>query len=347
MAGKIRGSSPDLNEAGLKLELLKKGHAFSYFQVLRLLRRYGAKLSDESATDAQDRSQIVIKPNLSLTFPPSDVNSVEESGNHEQPCFLVTANFLGLYGTASPLPTFYTEDLIDEEAQDESVTRDFFDFVNQPLFALLYRTWSKYRLHLNVLEEENPQQIDQLFCLLGLGEKPLRQTVQKPYRLLRYIGLFTQHPRSAMGLKTLLQDALKGIPVTVVPCVFRKAKISENQRLRTGISGSDLGFNSFVGETIDDRMGKFRIQLGPLTRAEFHRMVPGQEAFNWLVMLTGLYVVEPLEYDVEVIMAEEEVQSVVLGDDTRGILGIDSWIFSSDTWGEVSATFDPSFTCNG
>ncbi|MDJ0816756.1 MAG: type VI secretion system baseplate subunit TssG [Desulfobacterales bacterium] len=341
MAGKIGGASLDLDKAGLIPELLKEGHAFSFFQVLRLLRRYGAKLSDESSSDPHGADQIVIKPNLSLAFPPSDVKAVEESMIHDQTCFVVTANFLGLYGTASPLPTFYTEDLMDEEAQDESVARDFFDFVNQPLFALLYRTWCKYRLHLNVLEEENPRQIEQLFCLLGLGEKPVRQTITTPYRLLRYIGLFTQYPRSALGLKTLLQDALGGIAVTVVQCVHRKAKIPESQRLRTGMSGSKLGVDSIVGETIDDRMGKFRIQLGPLTRAEFHHLVPGQEAFDWLVLLTGLYFVEPLEYDVEVIMAEAEVQSVLLGDDTRSILGIDTWIFSSDTWGEVSAAFDP------
>lgn len=269
------------------------------------------------------------------------MEAVEESDDQGQARFLVTANFLGLYGTASPLPTFYTEDLIDEEAQDESVSREFFDLVNQPLFALLYRAWTKYRLHLNVLEEENPQQIDQLFCLLGLGERPLRQAVLNHQRLLRYIGLFTQYPRSAMGLKTLLSDALEGVAVTVVSCVYRKAKIPESQRLRMGVSGSELGVNSFVGDTIDDRMGKFRIQLGPLTRDEFHLLVPGSEAFNWLVLLTGLYFVEPLEYDVELIMAAEEVQSVVLGDETRSILGVDTWIFSSPTWGEVSATFDP------
>ena len=34
MAGKIGGSSLDINNAGLKLELLKEGHAFSFFQVV-------------------------------------------------------------------------------------------------------------------------------------------------------------------------------------------------------------------------------------------------------------------------------------------------------------------------
>ncbi len=341
MAGEAGGSSPALNKTSLQLELLKEGPAFSFFQVLRLLRRFGARLSDESAARTDGTGRIVVKPNLTLSFPASDVEKVEEFGDDDQTDFLVTANFLGLYGTATPLPIFYTEDLMDEEARDESVSRDFFDVINQPLFALLYRIWTKYRLHVTLLEEESPRGIERLFCLLGLGEKPLRQMIPDPYRLLRYIGLFTQYPRSAAGLKTLLQDALGDIAVNVVPCVHRKARIPYSQQLRTGVSGSTLGVDSFVGETIDDRMGKFRVQLGPLTRSAFHRCVPGRTAFNWVVMLTGLYVVEPLEYDVEVIMAEEEVQSVVLGDETRGILGVDTWIFSGDTWGEVSASFDP------
>jgi type VI secretion system protein ImpH len=239
------------------------------------------------------------------------------------------------------LPTFYTEDLIDEESQDESASRDFIDIVNQHLFTLLFACWSKYRLHLKILEETNPQQIEQLFCLLGLGEKALRQSIPKPDRLLRYLGLFTQFPRSAAGLQTLLQDALDAIPVSVIPCVYRKAKIPEGQRLQMGISGSSLGMDSYVGEEIEDRMGKFRIQLGPMTKSDFRRFAPRKEDFDWLVLLTNMYFVEPLEYDVEVIMAAYEVQCVVLGDETCSILGEDSWIFSDDQWGEVSAVFQP------
>jgi len=341
MVGESGRSTLDLDRTGLKLELLKKGHAFSFFQVLRLLRHFAVPASAQQAAHSDFSRHIQIKPNLSLAFPPSDVEKVEEAGDHDDHRFLITANFLGLYGSSSPLPTFYTEDLFDEESQDESASRDFIDIVNQHLFTLLFGCWSKYRLHLRVLEEKSPQQIEQLFCLLGLGELALRQSIPTPERLLRYLGLFTQFPRSATGLKTLLQDALGGIPVNVIPCIYRKAKIPESQRLWMGISGSLLGVNSYVGEEIDDRMGKFRIQLGPLTKSDYRRFTPRREGFDWLVLLTEIYFVEPLEYDVEVIMAAHEVQSVVLGDESRSILGEDSWIFSDDQWGEVSAIFDP------
>ncbi len=341
MASQAGGSSPDLNQRDLRLELLKEGHTFSFFQVLRLLRRFAADSFDSQTRLPDLREHVQVKPNLSLAFPASDVEKVEELDDHENLRFLVTANFLSLYGSSSPLPTFYTEELIDEESQDESVSRDFLDIINQHLFALLYQCWSKYRLHLKVLEEESQEQIEQLFCLLGLGERPLRQALPSPHRLLRYIGLFTQFPRSALGLKTLLIDALKGIPVEILPCVYRKARIPESQTMRSGVSGSMLGVDSYIGELIDDRMGKFRVRLGPLTRADFRRFTPGREEFDWLVTLTSMYFVEPLEYDIEVIMAAEEVQTVVLGDEACAILGVESWIFSSDTWGEIRAIFNP------
>jgi type VI secretion system protein ImpH len=201
--------------------------------------------------------------------------------------------------------------------------------------------WAKYRLVLQVLEENNPPQIERLFCFVGLGEPSLRENVASPLRLLRYIGLLSQFPRSAVGLQTLLRDALDGIPVQVISCIRRIAKIPDDQLLCLGASGCSLGHNSYLGNQMRDRMGKFRIQLGPLTRHEFHRFAPGTEAYDWLNFLTDLYTLEPLEYDVELIMAPEEVRSVRLGDPERTTLGVDSWIFSGEKWGEVRAVFKP------
>ena len=50
-------------------------------------------------------------------------------------------------------------------------------------------------------EEKSPQDLERLYCLVGLGEKKLQQEALEPYRLIRYLGLFTQFPRSALGLK--------------------------------------------------------------------------------------------------------------------------------------------------
>ncbi|UCE52962.1 MAG: type VI secretion system baseplate subunit TssG, partial [Desulfobacterales bacterium] len=291
MAGQAGGSPPHLNpdpKAGLKLELLKEGHAFSFFQVMRLLRFFARQSSGAPKSPSDLSQKIRIKPNLSLAFPASDVERIEELGDRDDSQFLITVNFLGLYGSVSPLPTFYTEDLIDEEAEDESVSRDFIDILNQRLFALLFECWGKYQQYLQVVEQESSAHIDRLFCLLGLGEKTLRKDITEPHRLLRYLGLFTQFPHSALGLKTLLDDAFGAIPVEVIPCVERIAKIPQSQTLRLGASGCRLGADTYLGDELPDRMGKFRIRLGPLTGADFKRFSPGTEDFERLAFLTDL-----------------------------------------------------------
>jgi type VI secretion system protein ImpH len=324
----------------LKLCLLKEGHSFSFFQVIRLLRSLGSPSAKTEALESGGTEHIRIRPKLSLAFPPADIDRIEELDN-EEPHFLVTATLLSLYGTSSPLPTFYTEDLMDEAAADESVTREFLDVINHRLFLLLFRSWTKYRQFLQVVEENNPQYIEKLFSLLGLGEIELREDVPDAYRLIRYVGLFTQFPRSALGLKALLEDALGRIPVDIVPCVRRKAKIPEDQRLFLGKSGAVLGQDAFIGKEIEDRMGKFRLQIGPVNRQQFHALLPGGEDCKKLAFLTTFYVVDSLEYDVELTLVKGEAQSVCLGRPEWSSLGCDTWIFAGDDIGEVRATFYP------
>jgi type VI secretion system protein ImpH len=344
MARQARGSSPHLNTertARLKHQLLEEGHAFSFFQVMRLLRHLILQSSRTRKRPFDFSQTIRIKPNLTLAFPASDVESIQELGDPKDPRFLITANFLGLYGATSPLPTFYTEELIDEAAEDESVSRDFIDILNQRLFALLFECWGKYRQSLKVVEEKNSAYIDRLFCLLGLGEVSFRKDIPQPQRLLRYIGLFTQFPRSSVGLKTLLKDTLRGMPIEIIPCVERIAKIPQSQTLRLAESACRVGMDTYLGDELTDRMGRFRIRLGPLTRSAFRRFSPGSEDFNRVCFLTDMYFVEPFEYELELILAEGEALTACLGDPDRATLGVDAWLFSTPELGEVRALFSP------
>ncbi len=89
-------------------------------------------------------------------------------------------------------------------------------------------------------------------------------------------------------------------------------------------------------------MGKFRIQLGPLNRKTFRGFLPGGDGYEKLVSLTKLYVVEPLEYDLELIISERQVKTVCLGAPEWSGLGLDTWTFSGDELGEVRMSFYPS-----
>ncbi len=338
MAGQDWGSS-----AHLRSDLFEKAHEFSFFQVMRLLRLFIPESEIPEAKKSVEEESIRVRPELSLSFPPADVAKIEEV-DQEKPLYLITATLLGLYGSSSPLPTFYTEDLIDEAAEDMSVTRDFIDIFNHRLYLLLFRCWVKYRLFLQVIEENDPGVLGKLFCLIGLGEEALRKDLPESYPLIRYTGLFTQFPKSASGLRALLQDAFGGIPLEVIPCLKRIVKIPPDQRLLMGISGRVLGESCFLGEEIDDRMGKFRLRIGPLKSNPFHRLLPGSIEHQRLNFLTKFYLLDVFEYDIELVLAEREAKTVSLGGSEWSRLGLDTWVFSLDHLAEVKTIFPPQMS---
>ncbi len=324
MAGEDRRSS-----FNLKLDLLEKGHEFSFFQALRLLRRLA---KEGERPSAEGSGKIKVHPHLSLAFPPADIARIEEN-SEDHLSFTVTATFLGLYGPSSPLPNFYTEDLLAEAMEEETVARDFIDIFNQRIYSLLYQCWLKYCQFLQVAEERNPSDIERLFCLLGLGEDELRQNIDNPYTLLRYLGLFTQFPRSGLGLITMLRDFLAGGNIEIFPCQLRRAKIPLEQRSTLGENSCSLGIDMYLGEEILDRMGKFLLRIGPLAAADFHALLPGNFAYERLNFLTKLYISEPLEFEIELILAKGEIKPTCLGSAQWSRLGLDTWVYAGE-WAE-------------
>lgn len=335
MADKTRPPAFDLAE-----DLIENGPRFSFLQVLRLLRHMGhlpENIEDPKSHRLCART-VFIRPENHLAFPASDVACVKKTGD-DADYFTVSASFLGLYGPASPLPTFYTEDLIEQEMADETAARDFLDIVNHRLYTLFFRCSRKYRLFFRVCEEQDRQAMETLFCLLGLGEPLHREKFPLAYPLLRYIGLLSQHPRSASGLETILSDTLNGPPVSVSQCRRRTVKIPDRQRLYLGVAGCTLGEDGVLGGQIEDYTGKFLISVGPVRFSVFQDLLPGHRLCGLIASITRFYLQDPLEYDVELILKKGEAQPLHLGGSTCSRLGLDTWIFSCDFLDEVRVLF--------
>jgi type VI secretion system protein ImpH len=307
---------------------------------MRLMRLLGhaPETVEDLQTFARQAQSLRIRPQNNLSFPASDVVSVEKTEG-ATPGFLVNASFLGLYGPASPLPTFYTEDLIQQEADEESAVREFLDIFNHRLFTLFFRCLMKYRLFFQVCDENKPEMLNKLYSLIGLGEFRHRQDMPHAYSMIRYSGILSQHPRSAWGLETMLSDAFNYAPVKVVQCVGRHVKIPTSQRLLMGITGCSLGIDSVIGSQIRDYTGKFRLRLGPMNFPLFQQLLPGSKENKRLSTLTRFYLLEPLEYDMELILQEGEASCIRLGVETANRLGMDTWIFSCEKIGDVRAVF--------
>jgi len=296
--------------------LLEEGGRFSFFQAVRLLQRCG---------DGLERSpHLRIRPKLSLGFPDTDIDSIRAlpDGGHE-----IIANFFGLYGVASPLPTFYTEDLFEEEREGRHASRDFLDIVHQSLYGLLIDTWNKYRLPLRIIERFDAKVLNHLYAFVGLEDSTLRGRLPGDRELLlRYAGLFNQQTRSALGLCTLLADAFAPAVVDVLPCVVRVAPIPADQRMRLGEQAHCLGEDSYLGCEIDDCESHFVVRLADLPAAVFHSLLPGSDGNRKLQFLISFYLIDPLNVDIELQLKRGKVEPARLGGGDWSRLGLDSWL---------------------
>jgi type VI secretion system protein ImpH len=299
----------------LKDELLRDGHRFSFFQAVRLLRRL-------------DGGKIRIRPELSLGFPAADVSRVEEL--RQGGGFRLGVNFLGLYGSSSPLPSFYTEDLLKDAREDSFVTREFLDIFHQRFFTLFYEAWKKSHLFTQIAEDKNENRLALLSAVSGTQEI-----------FIRYTGLFGRHPRSALGLKTLLADFLGEGRVEIISFLPRRVQISSEQKLRLGSTGSSVGENSFLGGEIVDFQGKFRVRIGPLRQERFRSVVCGGDEQKNLTKLIRQYLTDPFEFDFEILLAPEELEPARLGERNWSGLGLDTVLFSGESRQPFSVVFGP------
>lgn len=293
MAAKIGSAAAAVEE-----QLLAHGERFSYFQAIRLLRLFGKARGME--TDS-----LRIRPRLSLGFPENDIDSIEPLPDGG---YRVTANFFGLYGVASPLPTYYTEDLFEEEREGRHATRDFLDVVHYAMYPLLFDAWRKHRLQDRVVEDGDAGVLDQLYAFVGLHASDLRGKLPVADGLLRYAGLFNLRPRSALGLNTLLADAFNPAKVHVECCTLQYVPIPADQRLRLGLQAHQLGEETYLGSQIDDYSGSITITLSDLPEDSFHQLLPGTPGHKRLEFLTRFYLIDPLEVRVVLELRHEEAR---------------------------------------
>jgi type VI secretion system protein ImpG len=319
---------PAVASSSLLDEILSQGHQFSYHQVMRSVRRSFGPGGTEHIPGVPWRDRVRVRPELSLGFAKSDVARVERDGSGLK----IENSFLRLLDF---LPTFYTEDLLDENGSDSSAGRDFLDIFQQRLYLVFWECLKKSKIFHRVAEEKRPADLERLFCLIGLGEKELRDTVPDACQLLRQIPLHTLSTRPALGLQTLLRDELGVHPLYVEQCVQRRVPIPEDQRARLGASCCSLGVDTVLGCEMPDRSGKIRIHIGPLALDEYQRFVPGAPDHATLIRLIRRYLAEPWEFDLQLKLAAGAAKPLRLGaPDVR--LGFNSWCFSGPTLGEVS-----------
>lgn len=322
MAGKKRTASSAVEMARA---LEDEPHRYGFFQALRLLEcahpdrpRLG-----ESTRPTEDAVRLAQEP--SLAFAPATLASFQAGQKGLPPRLSVL--FFGLFGPNGPLPLHLTEYARDRLRNEKDPTFSrFADIFHHRMLSLFYRAWAVAQPTVNFDRPQSDRFHLYLGALFGIGMPSLRDRDAAPDQAklshAGHLGCQTRHPD---GLRSLLASYFQ-VAVDIQEFIGRWVDLPESSYCLLGESPQtgSLGQTVVVGARVWDRQGKFRVVLGPMSKVDYDRLLPGSPSLGRLVALIRSYSGDELMWDVKLVLKKEQVPPLVLGGPER--LGWTTWL---------------------
>ncbi|SFP38053.1 type VI secretion system baseplate subunit TssG [Enterovibrio norvegicus] len=292
--------------------LFEAPYKFTYIQAIRLLNS-GLEGSNTKVTS---------RSALSLAFSANHLESVVKEDDRVE----ITTNILGLYGIASPLPTFYTEELFEEFRNDETAQRDFLDLLVEPIYKQYFQAWEKYRSISWLVERNDQSKTNHLFSFLGnTHPPPSAQDEFDAFELLPYAGLFTQTRRSAYGLKSVVQELVGNhATVSIYQWYPKWVDVPSNQLCLLGQKNTYLNGGCYLGEQIRDCANNIQIGVTTHDYLLFLGLIPNGDRHIKLLRTLKKYIQEGLDVNLDLRYERLEDTQTYLGDDNSALLGLNS-----------------------
>ena len=332
MASEIGPAAPAVRTAGPGLDdvLYRESYRFQFFQAVRLLERLHPERKHIGHHEDPDDEAVRCRSRVSLAFPPSEIYAIEPSDAGERALpDTMWVNFMGLAGVSAPLPAHYASLLSDPSTRSQTAAMNaFLDIFNHRLISLFYRAWEKYRFPIAYERDGADTFSEYLYCLIGLGTPGLRGRLHIDDQiLLYYAGLLAQRPRSAVALEGILEDYF-GVAIQVVQFQGEWFDVNTDVLSSLGAGGAnhELGVSAVLWERIWDPQSRFRVNVGPLTYAQFKDFLPGSDGYVHLVELTRFFVGEDVNFEVRPVLRRDEVPWCELGGGEAVRLGWSMWL---------------------
>ncbi len=322
----------------------------TFFHIVALLERLTKERMRVGGDGPPGDEGIRFRHDYDLGFSAGDISRVgieklpqgpERGFEEPKPVFVVTTTFLGLTGTISPLPLYIAEEVLHEDDQNP-VRRDFLDIFHHRLISLLYRAVSRYSPAREHLSTRTDSWMRRALYLTGLDpDIQTRETRVHPSVLVRLAPLLAGRGRGprvlALAIREALGEALEPDgKVDIRQFAGGWIEVDEGQRMSLGTSNNELGVEAILGKRAYDQSGRFAVRIGPLHRHNYRRFLRDGDLLPVVRDMVELCVREPLDFDVELLLAADAVPSFQLS--SRGQasqLGRDTRLRGSETVAEI------------
>ncbi len=336
------GEGAARSRAALLDALARAPGQFDFFQALRRLDapagggsrqpRFGTawRPADEAIRLGQEPD---------LTFAASSLANLRVGDDGAPPRLAV--NFFGLLGPNGPLPLHLTEYARDRlrNAADPTMSR-FLDLFHHRMLLFFYRAWAAGQPTVSRDRPREDRFERYIGALPGIALAAARSKDGFPHTArLYYAGLLSSHSRNAEGLAAMVQDFF-AMPARVAEFVGGWIDLPPAHRWRLGGRQElgRLGLSTIVGARAWTSQQKFQVVLGPLTRAQFQRMLPGGSSLPKLVALVRSYIGDELVWDLRLVLAERIEEPLRLG---TSRLGWTAWLGRAAAGRREDLVLDP------
>lgn len=287
-------------------EIQNNGTGYNFYQLVFMLEKIIGILK---VIDPGDEYKIIFYPSAYYTYPATDIHNI--AFNKESKTFIITVNFLGLYGIDSPLPRCYHEQIYQQTAyksDNEIPLKDFLNIFNNRFYELFYQAWKKYKYHLffdkqdsynSGVNQSGSSFLNKLFLLSGIwqDEKELSDVGIEKRELLRLSGILHQKVRNRQGLLCVLQEFFPQYEISINENVPEQVYIENRPALKE--KNFILSANSIIGDKVFDYSNRICLVVGPLTFNDYLDFLPGGLNNRKVKTLLEMYLPDNMHYDLK------------------------------------------------
>jgi len=306
-------------------------HDFDLFQALSLLERSQPGSAPVGTSLGLDES-VRLAAHVTQSFAPSDLAALEDSTRPGPPLTL-RSPALSLAGANGPLPTPFTESLLEQRRQRDPSGLEFLDIFNQRLLGFLYRSRRKHHLALAGGSVEAAPLVRSLDALSGLGRAEGARGPDGEQAWLRHAAVQGAAPRSMASLLALVRDRM-GVQFRGKQFVGGWHTLAPGDRARLGNPGrpagnaSRLGYGASLGARAWDQGDGLALDAPPLPPARYAALLPGAKDHALLGWLVARHLQRDMQVQLRLEPAERPATRLGAMAPLAPRLGLSAWLCS-------------------
>jgi type VI secretion system protein ImpH len=312
--------------------LSKEAANFEFEQAVTILEQEQANSTTLGEGSDPLAEALQIKSHVSLANPSASLHKLERKTGKKATLWI---NFLSLAGIQGPLPTPYTELLMQRTRQKDFAFRDFLDIFNHRLASLWYRLRKKHKVSLSPVKTEQHPLGKTLLQLIGVTDPAAfaeeNQSVLNHRILLTYSDLLWKRPRSAAGLVRLIESYFQ-VPVKLDLFQGKWHEAPPGDLSYLGQAQGQynaLGQTMILGQKVWDQASSVTMTLGPLSWEQCQSFLPttvkgAASHFKTLQALCNFYTQGSVHLKVCLVLKDGEAKPVILN--KQYTLGLNCWL---------------------